>query len=129
MSYEPFPKMLQIETHTRCNATCSICPNDQLTRPEMTTEAFHKIIDDCVGKEVREIHPFFTNEPLMERRLWDFMDLIHDKLPETGVHLYSNMSLMSLRNAEMLLNRLNFKFMAYSPSLRGDGMRFERCLV
>ena len=114
MNYEKFPRFLQIETHTRCNATCFICPNDQLTRPDMTTEAFYKIINDCKGKGVQEIHPFFTNEPLMERRLWGFMDYIQGQLPEAGIHLYSNMSLMTLKNAENLLRRDNFKFIAFS---------------
>ena len=114
MTYEPFPQMLQVETATKCNATCFICPNSQIKRAPMETAVFKRIIDDCVGKGVREIHPFFTNEPLMERRLWEFMDYCDLHIPEAGIHLYTNASLLTERTARRLLGQPNFRFIAFS---------------
>lgn len=115
MAYLPFPRMLQLETTPKCNATCVICPNDQIQgREEMPMDTIEKIIHDCEGRGLDELHPFFTNEPLMDTRLMQVFDLAQEYLPGTGIHLYSNMSLMTERHAYKMLEYSNFKFIAFS---------------
>lgn len=91
------PKTVAIETTNRCNASCSFCPNSRLSRDRLTMndELFEKIIEDCTVFKPHTIEPFLNGEPLMDRKIFDRMELIKRKLPETKIKIYTNGNLLS----------------------------------
>ncbi len=95
-----FPRHVHIETQAICNAACNFCPYPSLERKGevMPTELFEKIIDDLSA--IPRLHkfqlsPFKVNEPLMETRLYKFLDLIKQKLPNANITLTTNASLLN----------------------------------
>ena len=95
-----FPKHVHIETQAICNASCNFCPYPRLERKGevMPTSMFEKIIDDL--SDIPRLHtfqlsPFKVNEPLMEPRLYQFLELIRQKLPNAIPTLTTNASLLT----------------------------------
>ncbi len=94
-SHLRFPRVVSIETQVKCNAKCSFCPYPESPRQgqEMTEELFLKIIDDLTAIPVS--HAFRItlsriNEPLLDRRLRYFHEVIADKLPSATPQFWSN---------------------------------------
>src|SRR2546422_11035437 len=89
-----FPRTLQIQTFTGCNADCIFCPYGQTyeTQPKgkMSPELFKRIIDEAAEHEVRRISPYLMNEPLMDRDLFDKIRYINKTIPGCKVVVTSN---------------------------------------
>ena len=102
---DDFPRSILVETTLRCPADCVFCPNKKITdRPmDMSWELFHKIVDQCRGKEVAEFCPFINGEPLASPYLEDALAYISRALPDAAVHIYTNGYLLDDRAGEMLL--------------------------
>ena len=70
-----FPRTIQIQTFTGCNADCIFCPYGETytTQPKgkMPIELFRRIVDEAAEHGVRRISPYLMNEPLMDRDLFD----------------------------------------------------------
>lgn len=110
-----FPKFLQLETTVSCNAECTICPNQFITRDDMPTEHIYNILSQLRNEPLmKSINPFFTNEPFMDKRMWDIIEYCRDEIPHAQVEFYSNMSLLTERLSERLLSYPNFKYIAFS---------------
>ncbi len=95
-----FPEHVHIETQAICNAACTFCPYPELERKGevMPSALFEKIIEDLC--EIPRLHrfqlsPFKVNEPLMEPRLYDFLESIQTKLPNAIITLTTNASLLN----------------------------------
>ena len=97
--------MVAIETTNRCNAKCSFCPNNVLSRNRqtMSDDLFEKIIDDCTAFELGAIEPFLNGEPFMDPGILPRMELIRRRLPKTKLRLYSNGSLLKPRRVDDLI--------------------------
>jgi len=100
-----FPSSILVETTLRCPADCVFCPNKKITdRPlDMPWTVFSKIVNECRGRWVEELHPFINGEPLACPYLKDALALISRELPGTAVHIYTNGYLLDERAGEMLL--------------------------
>ncbi len=99
-----YPKTVAIETTNRCNASCSFCPNSTLSRDRLTMEEglFRKIIDDCMEFKPQFIEPFLNGEPLMDVHIFDRIEYIRTKLPDTKIKLYTNANLLTPEKTERL---------------------------
>ena len=66
-----FPPIVRVETTNACNAKCVICLHSELARPivRMDDEMFTRIIDECSGQRVREVHLHNFGEPLLDNAL------------------------------------------------------------
>jgi hypothetical protein len=102
-----YPRHIHIETQAICNAACSFCPYPSLERKGsiMPDALFDKIIADL--KEIPVLHtfqlsPFKVNEPLMEPRLYHFLDIIQTSLPHAILSLTTNGSLLSQEHIKKL---------------------------
>ncbi len=64
-----FPLEVRIENTNLCNAVCTICPREQLTRPKgtMDYEFFCSIVDQLVEGGTRELHLQGYGEPFLDR--------------------------------------------------------------
>ena len=89
------PIAVEIETDWRCNRHCWYC-----TRPDqgasMTVELYHKIIFDLKNwgfKGRISLHGY--NEPLLDKRLCEFIRFVKVNLPKCPVVIYSNGDLLT----------------------------------
>jgi hypothetical protein len=136
-----FPLKVQIQTSTRCNAACAMCPYPEITGEpgfvhKMMDEGLYlSIVDQMVGKGVQRLALFLMNEPLLDKRLPKWMGIAKEKLPETELILFSNGSaltekmLFGLANAG--LNELNISvhgFDAKTYSRVMKGLNYDRTL-
>lgn len=92
-----YPAHVHIETMALCNAACNFCPYPNLERQKtiMPDELIAKIINDltAIPRDVTfQISPFKVNEPFLDRRLFDMMARINEKLPNAAITLTSNAS-------------------------------------
>lgn len=106
-----FPYMVTIETFSKCNARCTFCPYPMLeaesdrSNLRMPEERFLKIIDDL--KDIPSSLPLTinlsrVNEPLLDSRIYDFIEVIERELPGRAVILPSNGSTLTESNVERL---------------------------
>ncbi len=65
----PFPLQARIENTNLCNAECTICPRESLTRPKgiMPFEHFEKLARECAQKGLSELHLQGFGEPFVDR--------------------------------------------------------------
>lgn len=78
-----FPRTVQIQTLSGCNARCQFCPNghtvNRLSMGSMSEDLFRKIVDEVVQHPVKRISPYLMNEPLADPRLPDLIRYITDR--------------------------------------------------
>lgn len=93
--YLHYPQQVHIETQAVCNATCTFCPYTRMERigTRMSDELIIKIIDDL--REIPasvpfNICPFKISDPLLDKRLYDIIGMVEEKLPSANVWLATN---------------------------------------
>ena len=90
------PLKVQIQTTTRCNAACAMCPYPVVTEEpgfehaSMSEERYRRILDDLGGGGVERLSLFLMNEPLIDRRLQRWLAMARDALPHCVLGLFSN---------------------------------------
>jgi Radical SAM superfamily/Iron-sulfur cluster-binding domain len=138
-----FPRTIQIQTFTGCNADCIFCPYGETypTQPKgkMPIEMFRGIIDEASAHGARRISPYLMNEPLMDRDLCDKIRYINAKIPDCKVVVTSNGHFLTPPVVDQLLDlgeglhELYVSFQgidrdAYAKTMRGN-MDFDRTLA
>jgi hypothetical protein len=90
------PLKVQIQTTTRCNAACGMCPHPLITAEDgfehatMDEARWLRILDDLRGGEIERLSLFLMNEPLLDRRLARWIGQAREALPQTTLGLFSN---------------------------------------
>lgn len=68
-----FPRAVQFQTLSTCNAKCVFCPHCQspkeIPHGRMDDAMIDKIIRECSRHLVGRVSPYLTNEPLMDKRM------------------------------------------------------------
>jgi len=114
-----FPRTIQIQTQSGCNAACAFCPNKKtqttLSHGRMDEALFRKIVDECVAHRLRRISPYLMNEPLLDPDLPERIRYIASKkAPRTIVSINTNASKLEGDMARQLLrcglDRLSISF-------------------
>ncbi len=112
-----FPRVVQIQTKSGCNARCVFCPNslvgNRLSHGEMDWDLFTKAADEITQHQVARISPYLMNEPLTDRNLGDKIRYLADrKQPGTVIKINSNGSMLNGEMGKQLiesgLDRINF---------------------
>ena len=87
-----FPRLVSVETTSRCNAECPFCPYNfkQRDKKNMEEELFLKIIEDCREFPLETIEPFMNGEPFVDPRIIKRLEHIKKRLPKTELGLYTN---------------------------------------
>jgi len=137
-----FPRNIQIQTQTGCNADCVFCPYGATAssqpRGKMEWGLFRKIIDETVRHRVRRISPYLMNEPFVDREIFERMAYINRVNPRARVVLTSNGSLLTPSVVDQLLDlgdgvhELAISLQgiepeAYERTMRG-GLSYQRTL-
>jgi hypothetical protein len=80
-----FPQSFVIETTSRCNLNCRMCPRRDMRRPaqDMSPELFARLVAQIAeyGESVRFLALHWFGEPLLHPRLLDFIALAGERLP------------------------------------------------
>jgi pyruvate-formate lyase-activating enzyme len=87
-----FPRLVAVETTNYCNAKCVFCPNALLKRgrAHMSDSLFESIIEQCREFRLGAIEPFLQGEPFSDPKIMSRLEMIHRRLPDTKLRLYSN---------------------------------------
>lgn len=104
-------KVVEVETITTCNRTCSYCPNSAFDRGHakneklMGEDVFRLIVDQLaqVGFWGR-LSPHFYGEPLLDERLEGLMAYAREKLPLTKIVIFTNGDLLGPDRYQSLVN-------------------------
>lgn len=90
---------IHIETHSLCNRKCRYCPVTYYPREklEMPQEVFYKIIDQLAERNYKKmIGLYWYNEPMMDKRLPEFIRYARNKCPESHIFFASNGDLLDM---------------------------------
>lgn len=75
-----FPRAVQFQTLSTCNARCVFCPHSQspkeIPHGRMDDALVAKIIAECGRHLVGRVSPYLTNEPLQDKRMPAILDAI-----------------------------------------------------
>ncbi|MDQ1256346.1 MAG: Radical protein [Candidatus Hydrogenedentes bacterium] len=91
----PGPNRIQIQTQSGCDGRCVFCPNKDIIKAglpqgRMEPELFRKIIDELAETRPRRISPYLMNEPLLDKRLPEFVRYITEKVPDATTLVTTN---------------------------------------
>jgi molybdenum cofactor biosynthesis enzyme MoaA len=131
-----YPRMVAIETTNRCNAHCTFCPNNALsrTRENMSDDLFEHIVDGCREFPLHAIEPLLNGEPFMDRKILERLERIRSRLPRTRLRLYTNGYLLTRERidalAELHLDSLTVSLNTLDPATYREvmGLDLERTL-
>ena len=141
---KPFPRVVQIQTVTECNARCTFCPHPNVyptvSHGKMERELFEKIAYECiVEKSCRSINLYLMNEPLVDKDLPTKIEFItrhrgHDQKLKTKINTNGALLNQSMGEAliEAKLDQMNISFHGISPESYEQSMgnlKFERTLA
>jgi sulfatase maturation enzyme AslB (radical SAM superfamily) len=98
------PKEVSLETYTLCNAKCTFCPYDTLSRKQekMSDELIQKVIDELATFEKPfTFTPFKVNEPLLDNRLFDICKEV-ERRTVGDIRLFTNGSPLSQKKIDQI---------------------------
>ncbi|MBD3289250.1 radical SAM protein [candidate division KSB1 bacterium] len=107
---QEFPSSLQIQTTSRCNYQCVICPykktESMIKHGKMDEALFEKVLKDCTDFRNYIKNIFFTlmNEPLLDASLPEKIKLAKRAFPDARTVVITNGSLLDNSRAEALIN-------------------------
>lgn len=94
-------QVIEIETINRCNGECPFCPvnrkDDKRPFALMEEETFKKIIDELSEMDYKGILALHSNnEPLLDKRLCEFVRYSREKLPMVHIYFFTNGTLLTV---------------------------------
>jgi len=90
---------VELEINSMCNRTCSYCPNVAAKRPlgYMEESLFRKIIAELAEIDFDgSVSYHFYGEPLLDKRLLDFVEYTARHVPKCQTVIYSNGDFLTL---------------------------------
>lgn len=103
-----FPRVVQIQTLTGCNADCCFCPYgatvDLMPKGRMDDALFERIVRECGREGVSRISPYLTNEPFLDKALLDRIAVINQLAPRARVCLTTNGDPMTPKTVDRMLD-------------------------
>ena len=111
----PLFSTIEIETHNRCNSTCSFCPvnknDDTREYKKMSVELFTNIIIQLKNLDYRgTVGLYSNNEPLLDERLVDLARIAKQHLPNATIQIYTNGTLLTVDKFVDLMQYLDHMY-------------------
>lgn len=115
---------IAVEVSSLCNAKCSFCPNSFMKRKKgiMTMEVFNKMVEriENEGIQPKQFNLTGTGEPLLDKDLFEKIDILKSKFPTAEVFFPTNFCLATNEVIEKIVNsKLDF----ISISLNADNKK------
>jgi radical SAM protein with 4Fe4S-binding SPASM domain len=97
----PLFSYIEIETFNRCNGRCEFCRvnvrNDPRDPIKMDTRLFEKIIGELKELGYKGRFSFYSNnEPLLDDRIYDFIQYAREQLPHCHLRINTNGTLLEM---------------------------------
>ena len=97
------PINVQIQTTSRCNGKCIICPYPdswhKANPGTMSDEVFNRVLDELAPMQIGKLCMYLENEPLLDSRLFERTMLARIKLNPESLEFSTNASALTLRHA------------------------------
>lgn len=111
MKYSRFPRAVEIQTVSTCNAKCVICPHPEVSKElpsgTMDMDVFCGIIDQIDPSWGCRIIPYLNSEPLLDSKIVSRLRYVCDWSERSEMELSTNMSALTLsKQVEMTGVRL-----------------------
>lgn len=94
-----FPKSILIETLNICQGECKFCPYKEIRSNEKPTyldyERYQQIIEEISQYDIQRITLFNNNEPLIDKRISEFINYAYKKLNNVEITLSTNGRLLT----------------------------------
>ena len=109
------PYTIELETLNYCNNNCSFCPanynDDKRIHMKMEKDLFFKIIDELADIPYTGILSLFSNnEPLLDDRIYEFLEYARKKLPFAKHAMFTNGILLNEDRFVKLVKNLDLLF-------------------
>jgi len=109
----PLFQTIEIETINRCNGKCSFCPINRNIDPRpfklMDQELFEDIISQLKNiNYTGSMGLYSNNEPLLDKRLFEFLKYARKELPNATLYLFTNGTLLTVEKFKELLKYLDW---------------------
>lgn len=106
----PLFETLELEISSSCNLRCATCPNNTHSRAhaELPTEVIRSVVMQL--KELNysgSFSPHFYNEPLLDARLPEILDMVRENLPKVTINLFTNFTRMTVDLYRRLLTAVD----------------------
>ncbi len=102
-----FPRTVQIQTMTGCNAACVFCPYPLTVEGQpkgfMKQALFQAIIDEIAAHGVRRVSPYLMNEPFLDPGMVDRLVYIKSKIPDSKLVVTTNGSRLTPQLVDRVL--------------------------
>lgn len=89
-----FPKSILIETFNVCQGECKFCPYKEIRAAEkpiyLDFERYKTLINEISKHNVKRLTLFNNNEPLIDKRICDFVKYAYDNLDNMEITLSTN---------------------------------------
>ena len=78
----PFPTQIRLENTNACNAHCTMCPRELLSRPKgfMDRDLFERILGQLDGREIKKFTIQGYGEPLLDKNFCHFIRRVKQEL-------------------------------------------------
>lgn len=108
------PRAIQFEGLSVCNARCTFCPGDSMTRKrgEMSDELFHKIIQEGKALGTKMFTPFLNGEPFLHSKIFEWLDYMQEQ--KVCTNLYTNGALLTKEKIDRLVKYNNIRHVVVS---------------
>lgn len=134
----PKPSGIYIQTINKCNARCTICPQNKAQKEfgeqVMSDEIFYDLINQIGFDYSGLIAPFLMFEPLVDERIFDFIKYIKKHCPYATVEISTNGSLLDKEKANRLvetgIDRVHFNVGGATKKIyeKRMGLDFEQTI-
>jgi radical SAM superfamily enzyme YgiQ (UPF0313 family)/MoaA/NifB/PqqE/SkfB family radical SAM enzyme len=103
------PRAVMIQTTSRCNAACVMCPHPQIRteqpQGEMDEATFAALLAEIAGfPDLRRVMLYLMNEPLLDPHILDRIRATRAALPEVELYLISNGAALTDKLTDELLD-------------------------
>ncbi|MBF0624320.1 MAG: SPASM domain-containing protein [Magnetococcales bacterium] len=105
-----FPRVVMLETRTRCNGSCGFCIASARTDPRPDTSMPDALIDRILTelgqrRFAGRLSFYHSNEPLLDKRIFDLIGQARRLLPWAYLELKTNGKTLTLEKVERLFER------------------------
>ena len=102
-----FPKSILIETYSLCQGECKFCPykeiRSELEPVLLKNSKYYELLEEISKHEITRLTLFNNNEPLLDKRIYEFVRMAHEKMPNVEIGLSSNGRVVTMEVLKRLL--------------------------
>ena len=137
IAYEQYPRAIEIQTISSCNAGCIICPHPDVSQAlptgMMSMELFRRIIDQIEPSWGTRIIPYLNSEPLLDSLIFPRLRYVMERCPDSDVELSTNVSALNPvvqdKLSEVRLRELRLSVFGFTEKTHGSlmpGLRWHQ---